>query len=225
MGFHMPDKVAVLVDGDNVSADHANFILKIGSGAGMPQAVLVYGDASRNSGWHGAAGYHFVHAGAGKNATDLLLSIDAMELALRDEMNCFVIASSDGDFSHLAIRLRERGAQVVGAGEAKTPAHFRTVCSTFHELAQGIKDRATKNPDSASSLDQKIRQIIARNSVNGRGIEIAELSRQMHRDHGTLISKQPEKTWRAYLLARETLYDLDPRGKNAMVRYKHEGFA
>ena len=48
-----------------------------------------------------------MHAGTGKNASDLLLALDAVELALRGDVDHFVIASSDGDFSHLALRLRE----------------------------------------------------------------------------------------------------------------------
>ncbi|MEZ5723187.1 MAG: NYN domain-containing protein [Paracoccaceae bacterium] len=95
-------------------------------------------------------GIRFVHAGTGKNAADLLLSIDAVELALREGYEMFVIASSDGDFSHLAIRLRETGHLVVGCGVATAPARFRTACSRFVEL--GSAEVHLPVPPAASEL-------------------------------------------------------------------------
>jgi hypothetical protein len=47
----------------------------------------------------------------------------------------------------------------------------------------------------------------------------------MHVQHGIRISTFPEKTWRSYLQARPALFDLDPRGPEAMVRFRPEGFA
>ena len=117
----MGQSVSVLVDGDNISGKHARQILSVAAQHGELQVVRVYSDAQRNSDWHDAAGYRMQHAGTGKNAADLLLALDAMELLLSRDMRCFVIASSDGDFTHLATRLREHGATVVGIGEAKAP--------------------------------------------------------------------------------------------------------
>lgn len=54
---------------------------------------------------------------------------------------------------------------------------------------------------------------------------IGELAPKMHAKHGTQISRQPEGTWRGYLSKRPTLYDLDPKGPGAMVRFRPEGFA
>lgn len=218
--------VAVLVDGDNISGKHAERILSIASGYGDLKVVRVYVDAQRPSDWHGAIGYRMLHAGTGKNASDLLLALDAMELALSSDMRSFVIASSDGDFAHVAFRLREYGARVVGIGENKAPRAFRACCTDFVELeARQAVSLVPKPQSGVTEMDLMIRAMIAEHSKLGAGMRIAELSPKMHSRHDVRISSYPERSWRAYLAARPTLYDLDPRGPEAKVRFRPEGFA
>lgn len=221
----MTGTVCVLVDGDNIGAKHAAAILQKAKSCGGVRVARVYMDAQRPSEWHNALRYRVVHAGTGKNAADLLLTIDAMEFSLSLDIRCFLIASSDGDFSHLATRLRERGATVIGGGEAKAPQGFRASCSEFFELGQAtVKAKPSQAAAKIPSLDQQIRSMIATHSKKGAGIRIAELAPKMHSQHGVKISTLPERTWRAYLLARPALYSLDPRGPDAMVRFRPEGF-
>lgn len=222
----MAQPVAVLVDGDNICGRHAAQILTIAAQHGEAAVVRAYVDAQRPSDWHEAIGYRLVHAGKGKNASDLLLALDAMELALAKNLRRFVVASSDGDFSHLAARLREYGATVIGIGEAKAPRAFRACCSDFVELdARQAVSLVPRPAADASDLDQKIRAVIAAHSKKGAGIRIAELGPKMHSQHGVRISSYPERSWRAYLAARPALYELGPRGPEAMVRFRPEGFA
>jgi uncharacterized LabA/DUF88 family protein len=221
----MAQPVSVLVDGDNISGKHAGRILSVAAQHGEPVVVRVYADAQRPSDWHGAIGYRMLHAGTGKNAADILLALDAMELVLSRDMRCFVIASSDGDFTHLATRLREHGAKVIGIGEAKAPGAFRACCSDFVEI--GATRHMCLVPKSAAictALDLKIRTMIATHSKKGAGMRIAELAPKMHSQHGVQISTHPERSWRAYLIARPSLYELDPRGPEAMVRFRPDGF-
>ncbi|ACM03534.1 NYN domain-containing protein [Cereibacter sphaeroides] len=220
----MAARPAVLVDGDNISAAHGRQILEIARGHGTPGVVRVYGNAQCPKDWHEAWGYRMIHAGSGKNASDLLLAIDAMELALARGVEAFVVATSDGDFSHLAHRLRELGTAVIGVGEAKAPASFRGACSRFVELA--AKPAAVPAPAGPDcDLDRKIKSMIALHSKNGAGLAVATLSARMHVEHDIRISTYPERSWRAYLAARPDLYDLDPRGPEAMVRFRPQGFA
>lgn len=116
----MTSRMAVLVDGDNVGGKYAGEILAIAAQHGIPTMVRVYLDAQRPSDWHGVTGYRMIHAGSGKNASDALLSIDAVEMALTKSIDNFAIVSSDRDFGHVAQRLREYGATVTGIGEANT---------------------------------------------------------------------------------------------------------
>lgn len=244
------ERVAVLVDGDNINAIHAEQVRCAGRRLGRVDVTRVYAAANIKSDWLTTPGYRVMHAGSGKNAADILLCIDAMELALTGGIENFVIATSDGDFTHVAQRLREKGLHVHGMGEAKSPQSFRLACTTFTVLKTAQCRIATpvakaptavvkpsvptaKAPASVakpvvpnvSMLDRKIQAIIATHSVKSRGMKIAELAREMHAAHATKISDQPERTWRAYLIKRPNLYDLDPRGPEAFVRFRPKAFA
>mgnify|MGYP000507120817 CR=1 FL=1 len=66
-----------------------------------------------------------------KNATDIGLVIDAMDILHSGRFDGFVLVSSDGDFTRLASRIREEGLEVIGIGEKKAPEAFLKVCNRF----------------------------------------------------------------------------------------------
>ena len=214
----MTSRVAVLVDGDNIPANFSPDISSLAKCHGRIDVARVYADAIRAPRWAEEHGFRLVHAGSGKNASDILLVIDAMELALSRGIDVFVLASSDGDFTHLAQRLRELGRVTVGIGEAKAPARFRACCTEFRQIGGPPACAVT-------DMDRKIRAIIAAHGENGMGIALKTLGPKMHAQHGIRISSRPERTWRGYLAARRTLYHLDSRGPDARVRFLPEGFS
>jgi len=67
----------------------------------------------------------------GKNASDIALVIDAMDLLHSGRFDGFCLVSSDSDFIRLAARIREQGVDVYGFGEQKTPESFRQACRRF----------------------------------------------------------------------------------------------
>ncbi|MRU14991.1 NYN domain-containing protein [Roseovarius sp. A21] len=218
-------RVAVLVDGDNVSAKFAESIHEAADSLGRVDVARVYAAVDKPSEWQTMPGFRCMGAGVGKNAADLLLSIDAMELALEQGIECFVVSSSDNDFTHLAQRLRERGLYVLGLGEEKAPVMFRAACSSFKLLTNEPPAKCVANLNGgASAFDCEIRKVIATNSQNGSGVSIVQLATLMRQKHGTKISEYPEKTWRRYLSKRPALYDLDPKGAEAKVRFRPDGF-
>jgi len=225
----MDYRVAVMVDGDNVAPRFADDVRRLGRTLGRPDVLRVYGNALKLPRWGQAPGYRLVHSGEGKNATDLLLAIETMDLVLRRAFPKVLIASSDGDFSHLALHLRGRGVEVTRMGEAKAPAAFRAGCAAFHLLEAGVQNCVVHTLASGagrpSELDRQIRAIIAQHSKDSQGMPIVALNHRMRAEHGTRISSHRERTWRAYLAARGQLYDLDPRGPEAKVRFKPLGFA
>lgn len=229
----MTPRVAVFVDGDNIGASYAPDILKIAKRLGTVEVARAYGDATRGSGWHEATGYHLVHSGTRKNATDLLLCIEAMELALADAHRAVVIATSDRDFTHLARRLRERGITAVGVGEAKAPETFRAACSVFECLgnatpcatsAPSLPRKVGRAGAAPSKLDPRIRTIIAANSKNGQGMRLVELAPKVSQETGQRISTLAENGWRGYFEARTALYEIDLSCAQAKVRFKPVGF-
>lgn len=68
---------------------------------------------------------------SGKNASDIALVIDAMDLLHSGRFDGFCLVSSDSDFTRLAARIREQGVDVYGFGERKTPESFRQACRRF----------------------------------------------------------------------------------------------
>jgi uncharacterized LabA/DUF88 family protein len=67
----------------------------------------------------------------GKDATDMAMIIDAMDLLYTKHLDGFCIVSSDSDFTPLVMRIRANGLKVFGFGEKKTPDPFVNACSKF----------------------------------------------------------------------------------------------
>lgn len=134
---HSP-KLAVLIDADNAPADIINRLLEEIAKYGTATVKRIYGDWSSGlSKWKAALLPHaiipvqqFAYT-RGKNATDMALVIDAMDLLYSGNFDGFCIVSSDSDFTRLASRLRESGHTVYGFGEKKTPEAFRKACDKF----------------------------------------------------------------------------------------------
>lgn len=131
--------LAVLIDADNVLSKHAEAILKEIGTIGEPALRRVYGDWSspQLAGWKSTARdlglvMHQQSANTkGKNASDIGLVIDAMDILHAGKFDGFALVSSDSDFTRLASRIREEGLEVIGIGEAKTPESLRKVCNRF----------------------------------------------------------------------------------------------
>ena len=66
-----------------------------------------------------------------KNATDILMTIDAIDLLHTKEIDAFAFATSDSDFTPVVMRVQAEGIRVYGFGEKKTPKPFMAACSQF----------------------------------------------------------------------------------------------
>ena len=132
-------RLCVLIDADNVPAQHAEAIFEEISGLGEASVRRIYGDwsSTRLAGWARkvnalgmVADQQFSNT-KGKNASDIGLVIAAMDFLHSGLFDGFVLVSSDSDFTRLASRIREQGLDVYGIGEAKTPEAFRNACKRF----------------------------------------------------------------------------------------------
>ncbi len=139
--------LAVLIDADNVPSKHAKAILKEIADYGEPALRRVYGDWSSAGlqGWteavrtQGLAAQQESANTEGKNASDIGMVIDAMDIMHTGRFDGFVLVSSDSDFTALANRIREQGLEVIGIGEKKTPESLQNVCNRF-VLIENIVD-------------------------------------------------------------------------------------
>ena len=210
-GVEMSSRVAVLVDGDNLSVAHASQIMAVATARGSVELAHAYGNAQTDEGWHAAQGFRVIHAGIGPNGSDLLLCIDAMELAIADGFETFVIASADRNFSHLAHRLRKHGVAVIGMGNAQSLPAYRASCTEF--VAFGAAAAVGSRP----ALDAKIREILARADDKTKGMPIDGLKETLQADGEFKISDHA-KSWRKYLSDRPELFEIDHSRPEPWVR-------
>ena len=119
------DKLAVLIDADNVPYKNVKEMLEEISKNGTPTIKRIYADWTKPtvSGWKNVLlenaitpiqQYSYT---TGKNSSDSALIIDAMDILYSEKVTGFCIVSSDSDFTRLATRLREAGMTVIGFGE------------------------------------------------------------------------------------------------------------
>lgn len=143
------NRLAVLIDDDNVSAKDIKAILEEITNYGEATVKRIYGNfVSKNGQWKEVINAHAIKPmqqfafTTGKNATDGFMIIDAMDLLYTERFDGFCLISSDSDFTALAIRLKEQGATVYGFGKKQTPEAFRNACSRFIYVENLVKDEA-----------------------------------------------------------------------------------
>src|SRR6056297_2450486 len=158
--------LAVLIDADNTSPQYASAIFDEIASLGEASVRRCYGDFSSTQmrGWSkvtaefGLVPHHQPANTVGKNASDIALVIDAMDLMHTGRFDGFVLVSSDSDFTRLAQRLREQGLDVYGMGMQKTPEAFRRACKRFiflENLEGGPEtDNTEVKPAKKSNLNE-----------------------------------------------------------------------
>ena len=158
-------RLAVLIDADNIPARHIEAVLDELATYGEPSVRRVYGDWSSQAlgQWKEKARslglvMHQQSANTkGKNASDIGLVIDAMDILHTGRFDGFVLVSSDSDFTALANRIREQGLDVIGIGEEKAPDSLRKVCNRFilieNIVAQDAPDTEVRAPSRLGVRD------------------------------------------------------------------------
>ena len=134
--------IALLIDADNASPEHLDEVLLVLGELGEINVRRAYGNWAKASlkGWGNLTGQHSIipmqqfDVIKGKSATDMRMTIDAMDLLYRGTVDGFGIMSSDSDFLPLVQRLREDGLPVYGFGTAKTPMSFQQACTRFIDV-------------------------------------------------------------------------------------------
>lgn len=137
-------RIALLIDADNSPASKIDAILTELSTFGVTNVRRAYGNWKKQElkGWEEQLHEHAIRPmqqfdySKGKNASDMAMVIDALELLYTDRPDAFGIVSSDADFTPLVMHLRAKGAAVYGFGAQKTPEPFVNACSRFLFLDQ-----------------------------------------------------------------------------------------
>lgn len=162
--------IALLIDSDNASHQGIDAVLTVLAELGQVNIRRAYGNWRKTSlkGWvdkmhrYGIEPQQQFDMTKGKNATDMKMTIDAMDMMYRGRVHGFGIMSSDSDFMPLAMRIRQDGYPVYGFGSAKTPEAFRQACTRFIDVDALIRvekeERRTETRDGA--LDNDLLQLL-----------------------------------------------------------------
>ncbi|MBR0164135.1 MAG: NYN domain-containing protein [Lachnospiraceae bacterium] len=194
--------LALLIDVDNVAARYIESILSELSKYGKVTIRRMYGDWSQNrlKRWLNVASRYSLtpvmqaNNTPGKNASDIGLIIDAMDILYTGGVEGFCIVSSDSDFNYLATRIREAGKVVIGMGEKKTPEAFRASCERFIflDVLQSEAEQAEDQPEddmpshagaqdvvSKKALENTIINMINDNTAQGKETGLGEIGSRL----------------------------------------------
>jgi len=152
--------IALLIDADNSPAKFIESIFGELQSYGNVNIRRAYGNwaTTKLNGWQAIIQDHAIQPiqqydlTKGKNATDIALTIDAMDILYTKNADAFCLVTSDCDFTPLATRILSDGKLVIGFGQRKTPAAFVNACSAFHFLDEESKDNL--NIPTANKLQQ-----------------------------------------------------------------------
>lgn len=160
-------KVALFIDADNAPSKKIDFILSELASYGVVNIRRAYGNWNNQniSGWA-----QCLHENAiqpiqqfdlikGKNAADMAMTIDCMDIMYSKDINTFCVISSDCDFTPLVMRLLAEGKSVIGFGERKAPLPFVNACSKFlylNEENTTVQDIKSAKNITPLSCDTKL---------------------------------------------------------------------
>ncbi|WP_341711969.1 NYN domain-containing protein [Erythrobacter sp.] len=158
--------IALLIDADNTSPKGIDPVLTVMAELGQVNIKRAYGNFAKNNlaNWDkithkfGIRPEQQFDLTSGKNATDMAMTIDAIDLLYQGKVDGFGIMSSDSDFTPLVTRLRQDGLIVYGFGsKAKTPEAFRSACTRFIDIDALIRGAAADETsgDKASGSASK----------------------------------------------------------------------
>ncbi len=155
------ESIALLIDADNAPAGRISFIIAELASYGVVNIRRAYGNWKKSglSGWekvlHEYAIQPIQHFDLvkGKNASDMALLIDAMDMLYTKSVGAYCLVSSDCDFTPLVLRLRADGKQVIGFGGKSAPAPFVASCTRFLYLDESESSKPTLAADAKQGTD------------------------------------------------------------------------
>ncbi|MEQ5786623.1 NYN domain-containing protein [Erythrobacter sp. NFXS35] len=159
--------IALLIDADNTSPQAIDPVLTVMAELGQVNIRRAYGNFAKDnlSKWDritnkfGIRPQQQFDISKGKNATDMAMTIDAIDLLYQGKVDGFGIMTSDSDFTPLVTRLRQDGILVYGFGEKKTPEAFQAVCTRFLYIDELIASSRDELPVSKSEGNQGLQDL------------------------------------------------------------------
>ncbi len=171
-------KIALMIDSENVNPMWIEKVIDEAAKYGQIIVSLFYGDVKKiNREWEQVAVDHAIRpmhqyaVSKQKNAADLAMALDAMELMYRGTVDAFFIVSSDSDFTPLAMKLKTGGMMVIGFGHRdQVTSAYRNACTKFMYFESLGTNHDVEQPDDIQPDDiaNVIEKIVSENGENNR---------------------------------------------------------
>ena len=156
-------RIALLIDADNAPAAKIDVILAEVARHGSANIRRAYGNwkSPHLAQWEAKLHEYAIRPmqqfaySSGKNASDMAMVVDAMDLLGARSTDAFAIVSSDADFTPLVMRILTDGIKVYGFGEQKSPRPFVDACSQFTYLEALVQLSAKSGEPVLQVSDKK----------------------------------------------------------------------
>ncbi len=107
-----------------------------------------------------------------KNAVDIRITIEAMDLLRKEFIDCFCLATNDLDFTPIIKRLKRENKIVIGAGKQLTKGEYKKLFNRFINVDQ-IDTSNKNNKDNIENKDLEelfviINNLIEEDNENGK---------------------------------------------------------
>ncbi len=169
------DHIALFIDCDNISHRSIEGIINELSKYGVVNIRQAYGNWTKDNlkNWEDKLLEFAIKPiqqfdySKNKNATDILMTIDAIDLLHTKDIDAFAFATSDSDFTPVVMRVQTEGIKVYGFGEKKTPKPFMAACSQFiftEKLMSNYvdhgQDQNNTHVDTRQALERKTGKVM-----------------------------------------------------------------
>jgi len=159
------DHIALFIDCDNISHRSIEGIINELSKYGVVNIRQAYGNWTKDNlkNWEDKLLEFAIKPiqqfdySKNKNATDILMTIDAIDLLHTKDIDAFAFATSDSDFTPVVMRVQAEGIRVYGFGEKKTPKPFMAACSQFI-FTEKLMTNVTHSTESVDTMQAPVRQ-------------------------------------------------------------------
>ena len=230
----MNEKIALLIDAENTSVKYLDVVLKELKQYGDISFQRMYGDFSnpKMSDWakrgldYAIVPIHQAIYKTGKNAADIMLVIDAMDILYQNNVDGFCIVTSDSDFTRLANRLREGGKRVIGMGKSDASKTFISACNEYKFLDKITDDEndsydGPDKKDSAvtplSEIKMAINYIVQQAESRGEEAYLGSTKSQLQREFADFDERNYGYTLFRKFIEDETKFEVKQKGSSAYI--------
>ncbi|MCR5799758.1 MAG: NYN domain-containing protein [Lachnospiraceae bacterium] len=233
----MNNRIAVLIDAENTSVKYVDVALKELKQYGDISVQRMYGDFSSSSmaEWskkaleYAIVPIHQARYTASKNASDIMLVIDAMDILFRDSAEIFCLISSDSDFTRLASRLREGGKKVIGMGKSDASKSFITACNEYKFLDKISEEDNDDEDDNntelsaitpISDIKKAINYMIQQAESSGELLNLGSSKSRLQREFADFDERNYGYTLFRKFIEEETRFAVEISGSTAYITRK-----